>query len=128
MQNFCRQNGLLLNLKFHPQIDKSEYYKIYNNFEDGLPLDGSQFVAGHTSSLLYEAMNFGIKVVKYKSETPCLDTPPEITFSNIKELETILNQEIDYKTLARKYITYAGPESLKKYKSFLNAIIQEAEK
>lgn len=126
IKKFCLQNGLLLNLKFHPQIDKREYTQLYNNFEDGLPLDGSQFVAGHTSSLLYEAMNFGIKVVKYKSEIPCLDTPPEITFSNIKELETILNQEIDYKKLARKYITYAGLESLKKYKSFFNAIIQEA--
>lgn len=119
---YSKKYGLELNVKFHPQNNRHKYRTSGYEFHECLELEQSEFVIGHTSSLIYELMGRDVRVFKYKSDKPCLETPEEIMFRSLDELQNKLKKYVDYKKYYQEYISYSGQESVDKYKKYFAGI------
>lgn len=122
MSSFSAKNGMVMNVKFHPYNKKIKYNHLKIQYVEGLPLRNSQFVVGHTSSLIYEVMCYGVPVYKFRSDIPCLATPEEISFDSLVELENSLAVDHDFLEISRQYISHFGPQSLERYREFFKSI------
>lgn len=122
VSNYAKQHDLDVNLKYHPQNNRHKYRSSGYEFHEDLELEQSEFVIGHTSSLIYELMGRNVRVFKYKSDKPCLQTPEDIMFSSAKDLQRKLEAFIDYKKYFQAFISYSGQESLDKYKKYFAEI------
>jgi hypothetical protein len=118
--------NLKINLRLHP----NNKLNLYNIRQGTVLIDEdlycSQFVIGHTTSILYELMRQGIPSYKYRSDIPSNLLDEEFKFTYISELENKINKHqnnnFDFAEYAKRYIKYIGEESLGKYKEFFEGL------
>lgn len=120
---FCKSNGALLNIRFHPQLNELDYSSLGINYQKDLDIQSSLFVVGHTSSLLFEMLCFNIPVYRYSSDKPSAPFPKELTFNNFKELKEIYKNDYDFLSLSKNYISYTGHNSIIQYKNFFKNLL-----
>ncbi len=120
--DLARERGLVIKVKFHPQNDKNKYFKAFNYISEGGGLEGAEFVLGHTSSLLFEAMVLGLKVYIYRTSAPCLYAPGNITFSCADGLRLAIKCGVLTQEQVKYYISDTGKDSEIRYKLFFNDI------
>lgn len=112
---------LKVNIRLHPN-NKIEWVEIdppktLVNEE----LNGSAFVVGHTSSLIYECMRIGVPAFRYKTDVPALDTPDRILFSSAEELQALLESSLNTpKELAHDYIKDIGASAELNYRLYFD--------
>lgn len=113
--------GLKVNIRLHPN-NRIEWVKI-----DPLKtivnqdLNGSSFVVGHTSSLIYECMRIGVPAFRFKTEVPALDTSDRIMFSSAAELLGLIENSLDAQgQLASSYIKDIGSSAMQNYKLYFD--------
>lgn len=70
-----------INVRFHPSNNKKPYYGHFPFITKTNIVSDSRVIIGHTSSLLYEALSLGYKVLQYKSKVPTIDLPNEVQFT-----------------------------------------------
>ncbi|HEO8419442.1 TPA: hypothetical protein VBX77_001411 [Yersinia enterocolitica] len=115
-------NDYKILLKLHP-TDKIENYSIDNNkIVDDRLIERSQYILGHTSTMIYELLVKGLQVYKLKSDIPSNKLPVELTFSSINELKEIIKGEHDFINIGSKYIEYIDNDSLKRYREFFEKL------
>lgn len=112
---------LKVNIRLHPN-NKIEWVKI-----DPLKtlvneeLNGSAFVVGHTSSLIYECMRIGVPAFRYKTDVPALDTSARILFSSADELQALVKGPLDTPVgLAYDYIKDIGASAELNYRLYFD--------
>lgn len=115
------QLQLKVNIRLHPN-NKIEWVtidptKTLVNEE----LNGSAFVVGHTSSLIYECMRIGVPAFRYKTHVPALDTSDSILFSSVEELQELLESSLDTPAeLAHGYIKDIGASAELNYRLYFD--------
>ncbi|MEP4053461.1 MAG: glycosyltransferase [Litorimonas sp.] len=114
--------GVKLNLMLHPQ-NRVEHYEIDSKHSVySRPLEGSEFIVGHTSSLGYELLQRGETVFFFDSGVPTLTTPDELKFKDIRTL-TKRVEAVDITGVSiPQYVSYLGTESLTKYRAFFDRL------
>lgn len=114
--------ALMVNMRLHPN-NRLKWFKLKPEItlvEKDIWM--SQFVLGHTSSLLYECMRLGIPVFRYNSEIPSVKTPDYIQFESINELVKLIKavDKIPFNTISRTYINEIGDKSMAEYTKYFN--------
>ena len=85
-------------------------------------IEESDFILGHTTSMIYELLASGKKVFKMKSDIPSNEISEFLGFSNIEELEEKMVIDFDFMKEGEKYIKYIESESKNRYKNFFDGI------
>lgn len=122
-QKLSNELKLELNIRFHPANIESNYDISGNNLIN-MAVTNSKFVIGHSSSMLFEIMTYGIPVYKLKSDIPTNSIQSSLIFKNYEDLILkIKNSEhFDFKTESEKYIDSFGEKSEEKYKNFFHSL------
>lgn len=107
-------------VKFHPSNNKKAYYDRFNWIEERGELINADLVVGHTTSVIYEALALGIRVLKYSSDIPSLNLPSKLEFRAANEIQEKINSSIDLKELSSQYINCIDEKSVEKYSLFFN--------
>ena len=125
-QAYALRKGLDVCVRFHPSLPKAEIIKKYPGMTEQLHFTDAQLVIGHTSSMVYEALALGCRVMRYASDIPAIRLPDNSEFRTLKELEARMALPKP-DNLSRRYFTAIGDESLKNYRSFFDGLLNTAE-
>jgi len=115
-----------INLRLHPSNNINTY-----RLEEGIVIFDtniydSQFVIGHTSSLLFELMRLGIPSYKFRSKIPSNHIDEDFIFSDVEELSAKIIKHTEsnfiFSKYAKRYITYIGEDSLQQYRNFFKRL------
>ncbi|BFM20134.1 hypothetical protein [Gilvimarinus japonicus] len=110
-------------IKLHPSNEKAMYTAKFPKvkFIEKVPEDIS-LVVGHTTSLLYEMLSQGYKVLRYRTEVESIYFPPEAEFDSEDRFKKARGSASSNETNkgSKYYIKYLGQESLDHYKNFLD--------
>lgn len=115
--DYARRSGHALRVRFHPSINKAQFLKRFPMITEQLHFGDADFVVGHTSSLIYEALTLGKRVMRYATEIPALDLPECCTFTSLEEL----GQRVKLpqpKGLEDEFFCATGENSQARYASF----------
>lgn len=120
--NLALRSGKKIKLRIHP-MDNVENYTIDKNIVYITQnVDESDFILGHTTSMIYELLVSGKKVFKMRSDVPSNEISEFLKFSNMEELEEKLSTDFDFIEEGKKYIKYIDSESKNRYKIFFDGI------
>ena len=121
----AKKFGLKVNVRLHPWDTKKRY-----RFNDELTcydedVTASNFVIGHTTSMIFECMRHGIPAFKYKTRYPANQVRDELMFENADELIERVQEieKFDFKREGKYYLQYVGDESLERYRTFFKNFI-----
>lgn len=125
-QQLSRKKGFKILLKLHPKNNLKDYKIDRSLFIDGVDLNDSLFVLGHTTTMIFQLMRNSIPIFKYQTEIPSNKFSDDLIFHNIDELIFKLEKKdkINYDIYGRYYIEYIDRTSLKKYKNVLEKIVE----
>lgn len=115
--NICERLNLKMNLRLHPR-NNLRWYRYDENFVYlNKSIEGSRFVIGHTSTLIYECLSAGIPAFRYKTNIPANKCDERITFDDEYDFfEKYKNSNsINFEKLGESYIKYSGEQSLNTY-------------
>lgn len=120
--------GLKINIRLHPWNNRSAY-----NFNAEISvfdrtIESSQFVIGHTTSMIFECMRSGIPAYKYRTDVPANVIDDRLKFSDAEELLQCLEntKDFDFVEAGKYYLQYLGEESLEQYRLFFNQLIDDS--
>lgn len=124
ISRYCLENKLILNIRFHPHNDHNDYIfnttiKIIKNYS----ILNSEFVVGHSSSLLYECYSRGLKTLKLKSEYKNVLFPKNQEFDNIENLSLNLKNFKKNEKFIKKYFGFTETNSTYRYKEVFKLIL-----
>lgn len=120
-----KETGYKINIRFHPANKPQDYHidKKYTINDTSLNYYNSQFILGHTSSMIHVCMRQGLIVFKMVSDMPHSYINPKFYFSNCKNILDKIEHLTDYKEVDLNHIAYVAKESLIEYKLFFNDIL-----
>ncbi|UWQ86103.1 glycosyltransferase family 2 protein [Leisingera caerulea] len=87
---YAAQHGKDVRVRFHPQNNRAFYRKSFPGITEKHDITGASVVAGHTSSLLFEASAIGLPVVQFASDTPTIPLPDERRFTDAQSLDAAM--------------------------------------
>ncbi|HRZ42511.1 MAG TPA: hypothetical protein P5228_07400 [Bacteroidales bacterium] len=124
----ARHTGLQINVRLHPWNNKAEY-----EFDEEIcvfdrSIEASQFVLGHTTSMIFECMRSGIPAYKYRTEIPANVIDERLKFSDADELMQCLEntKDFDFVEAGKYYLQYVGEESLEQYRRFFDRLMEDS--
>lgn len=120
----ARRSNRAVKVRFHPSINKQEFFSKFPEIEEQLHFLDADFVVGHTSSLIYEAVSLGCRVLRYESEIPGIPLPTSSTFSTVEQLEARLEMP-QPEGIAKQYFCATGTESLQRYRGFFRDVLPD---
>ncbi|MCB4457208.1 hypothetical protein [Leisingera sp. McT4-56] len=120
----ARRTGRAVKVRFHPSVRKEEFFAKFPDIREQLHFQDADFVIGHTSSLIYEALSLGCRVLRYDSEIPSIPLPGSCTFSTQEQLEARLALP-QPEGLAQQYFCATGEASLRRYAGFFREVLPE---
>ena len=118
----ARRTGRAVRVRFHPSIRKSDFLRKYPDIKEQLHFRDAEFVVGHTSSLIYEAITLGCRVFRFESEVPGIPLPETCSFQTLAQLEarTALPQPED---LTEEFFCATGESALRRYSKFFRDVL-----
>lgn len=119
---FALRKGLDVKVRFHPSLPKAAILEKYPGMSEQLHFTDAELVVGHTSSLLYEALALGCRVLRFASEIPAIALPESNEFTTLRQLEAKSRQP-QPGDLWRRYFTAVGEDALKNYGVFFDALL-----
>jgi hypothetical protein len=117
VMDFANRTGQRVYIRFHPSLDKNSYFSQFPEVEERLSFTEAEFVVGHTSSLIYEAISLGCRAFRYKTEVPAIPLPDDCTFSTVEELVRKSTRP-QPEGLSQEFIVAMGDESKERYRQF----------
>jgi len=114
---YARTSDRAVTVRFHPSIFKKPFFDKFPEIQEQLHFTDAEFVVGHTTSLIYEALTLGCRVLRYESDIPGIPLPSDSTFRSLTELLACLSlpQQED---LSERYFSATGEASRARYTSF----------
>jgi hypothetical protein len=126
MIEIARAHALKANMdvvaRFHPSLPKAEILKKYPGLREQLHFSDAALVIGHTTSMIYEALALGCRVMRYASDIPAIALPETAEFTTLAELEAGLALP-QPEGLWRRYFTAIGDPALKRYRAFFDDLL-----
>lgn len=119
---YAQLKGMEVKVRFHPSLPKAEILKRYPGMTEQLHFTDAALIVGHTSSLLYEALALGCRVMRFATDIPAIPLPDNSQFSTLHELEQKLTLAQD-KDLWRRYFTALGEDALQNYRTFFDGLL-----
>jgi hypothetical protein len=123
MTEYAQKNDKAIKVRFHPYNDKNKYFSVFPSIVEDDNILAAEFVVGHTSSLIYEAILYGCRVFQYRSGAPSLIPPDFILFSSLQELEDKIGRPYNMEKFISMLIRYTGDESLLKHRLFFEKMV-----
>jgi len=120
----AKEIGCKINIRFHP-ANKIKDYNIDRKYvinDSSLNYYNSEFILGHTSSMIHVCMRQGLVVFKMTSDMPHSYIDPKFYFSNCNDILEKNKNLDEYKDIDYNHIEYIGNESLQKYKLFFDGL------
>ena len=114
---YARRTGRAVRVRFHPSIRKADFLEKYPGIKEQLHFRDAEFVVGHTSSLIYEAITLGCRVFRFESEVPGIPLPETCRVRTLAQLEarTALPQPGG---LTKEFFCATGESALRRYTRF----------
>lgn len=105
-------------VRMHPQ-DYEENYIFNQKLTDNEgEIRESNFIIGHTTSMIYEYLALGHKVYKLRSDIPSNALSDELKFETVEELEKKISKKIDFLNESKNHIKYIDEQSRERYRTF----------
>lgn len=121
-RTFALRKGLDVRVRFHPSLPKQEIMKKYPGMTEQRHFTDAYCVIGHTSSLLYEALALGCKVLRYATDIPAIRLPENSEFTTLREMEVRLSMT-QPNDLWKQYFTAVGQNALANYSRFFEDLL-----
>ena len=112
--------GLPAHIRFHPWGDANRYTIPPGMQQSRGSIECSEFVIGHTSSLLFDLMRIGLPVFHLASPVPRIPIADVVVFHTADDLAEKLGHHFDFPTIATSAIACTGEESLRRYMEFFD--------
>lgn len=125
VRKYALRKGLDVKVRFHPSLPKAEILAKYPGMKEQLHFSDADLVVGHTSSLLYEALALGCRVMRFQTDIPAIDLPKAMQFTSLPQLESGLSIP-QPKDQWRRYFTAIGDEALASYATFFDGLLNTA--
>ncbi|SLN72505.1 hypothetical protein ROG8370_03518 [Roseovarius gaetbuli] len=125
VQAYALRRDLDVRVRFHPSLPKADILAKYPELTEQLHFTDAQMVVGHTSTMIYEALELGCHVMRFASDIPAINLPKNSEFRTLDEMEA----HAAFPTpsdLSRHYFTAFGAEALENYRSFFDALFGTA--
>ena len=114
-----------IHIRNHPQNNRNEYLQNFDIEDNLLEMDNYDFILGHSSTLLYEAIEDGFHVCQLRSSAKRINLPNNMQFLNSAELRDVCDlQKKHYINLNCKFIAHSGLRSLELTKIFIDHVLQ----
>lgn len=120
-----KSTGYKINIRFHP-ANKPEDYQIDKKYiinDVSLNYYNSEFILGHTSSMIHVCMRQGLVVFKMVSDMPHSYIDSKFYFSDCENILEKVGHLDDYKEVDYNHIEYIAEESLLHYKLFFSGLL-----
>lgn len=121
VSDFAKTAGHTVSVRYHPSINRETFSKKLGSPAEATDFLSADIVVGHTSSLLFEALALGKKVVQFKSAIPTVDLPSQLQFHDMATLRKAAGTKAD-PALARSYFAHFGDEAKKAYREFFQTL------
>lgn len=118
---FGAARSLRVTARFHPSLDKDRILREFPGLSEQLHFADAELVIGHTSSLLYEALELGCRVMRYRTDIPSIPLPQDMEFSCLGELES-KSKLPQPQGLGKRFFCAVGETSLARYRAFFGAL------
>ena len=114
-----------INIRFHPANNVKDYTidKKYIIDDPSLNYHNSEFILGHTSSMIHVCMRQGLVVFKMSSDMPHSYINTKFYFSNCGNILKKIENLDKYKEIDYNHIEYIAEESTAQYKLFFSDIL-----
>lgn len=120
---FARDANCSVNVRLHPRSDRTLYDFSSCEASEGLAIEDSKFVLGHSSTILYEFAARGLPVLVYKSGGATISELEPYQFTDYARLIS-LSEQVEEGVefgFSERYITAIGDRSRDLYRTALDA-------
>lgn len=124
-KEYAEQNGKRVRIRVHPQDNPVGYSITGECMEICSDLYGSEFILGHTSTMIFTYLAEGTKVYKLKSSVECAEFPLELVFQTSDDLEKLSIKKETLNDFISQHIKYIGEQSMSAYRQSLENIVRE---
>lgn len=114
---YAGEKGYAVTVRLHPQLSREELFAEFPEVSERLAFADAEFVVGHTSTMIYEAIHLGCRTVRYRSAAPAIPLPPSYEFSSLDELKSCLSQPMP-EGLGESFFCAVGEDALENYRGF----------
>lgn len=115
-----------LNIRFHPSKIAKKYEWLPDEYLSDCSLESSEFILGHTTSMIHECLVAGIKAYRYKTQVPAIRLSTNLEFESLEQLVEIHERKKSIQFDTSYYISCFGQESRDQYKKALLKVLSEA--
>lgn len=120
---YGKRNGLVVAVRIHPHLSRDEILGRFPQVIERSEFVGAEFIIGHTSTMIYEAICLGCRVFRYRTTAPAIGLPEDYEFDSLDGLFKCL--KVSYPTgLSAEYFCAVGEDSLVKYRGFFASLRQ----
>ncbi|MBK1654664.1 hypothetical protein [Allochromatium vinosum] len=124
VSDYAKKHGYNVTVRFHPSLDKSAFLKAFPNIIEAINFLDADIVAGHTTSLLFEAQALHKRVVQYKTNIPTVDLPAPLQFKDLPSLEKAATFPLEAEP-AKSYFCALDDASKQRYADFFRFLLED---
>lgn len=123
-REYAKKHGYKVTVRFHPSNDRDLFFKTFPDVVESINFLDADIVIGHTTSLLFEAMAMGKRVVQYKTPIPTVNLPRPFQFANLAGLEKAVAAPREEDQPAKAYFCALGNASKDRYAEFFRFLLK----
>ena len=124
---WAKKNKYSIKVKFHPHNNKESYMKDFNSIKEISDIYSGEIIVGHTSSLIFEAMTRGMRVIQFKTNVPTIPLTVGQIFSDGDSFEKALKSTHKAQS-QNSIISFFGEKSKECYKLFFDSLLNKKTK
>lgn len=121
---YASEEGFAVTVRLHPQLSRSELFEEFPEVSERLAFDDADFIVGHTTTMIYEAIYLGCRAFRYRSAAPAISLPDSCEFSSLDELRSCLVQPQPV-GLGERFFCAVGEAALENYRDFFRGLNRE---
>lgn len=120
---YAAEKGLAVTVRLHPQLFqlRTQLFREFPELIERPHFADAEFVVGHTSTMIYEAIHLGRRVVRYRSDAPAIPLPSSCEFTSYEELLACLSSPMP-KGLGESFFCAVGEKAIDNYRNFFRSL------
>lgn len=118
VENYAREHGKKVEIRLHPGDSENDYEIDSSVSSFNRNIEDAELIVGYITAMIFTYMVLGKRVMRYDGALPYFDLPESIVFHDETDFSEKIDEIgiIDFRTIAKPYISYIGDESAKKYR------------